>query len=295
MSQSCQSDFDFSDVEGDDYSELDLGYGGDGKVLPREFAMVGGSNDDGEDDTVVSETSWNDPSDVTEDLRVDDVKGASFRRQECEGTYFNPSIVFGYWKNVKALTSAKLPNCYANHHSYLDLQFPKSSFQQNTALFNAIGSVSNSCQTQVHSFLAASFLSVSVGPKAAASVGLISEGSLFPQFSAPSGTRSKFQCQICIPFQKWAQEHITCARLKSKTATQEQIAKGTAHLLFSGLRQVYEHAISKSHKEAIAFFLDKSDKSLTPQGKKSQQKKDEKPGKLQSSLHSFFGTSHSLN
>ena len=116
---------------------------------------------------------------------------------------------------MKAFTSAKLPNCYANHHSYLDLQFPKSSFQQNTTLFNAIGSVSNSCQTQVHNFLAASFLPVSVGPKAAASVGLVSEGSLFPQFSAPSGTKSKFQCQICIPFQKWAQErNITCATLK---------------------------------------------------------------------------------
>ena len=34
---------------------------------------------------------------------------------------------------------------------------------------------------------------------------------------------------------------------------------------------------------------------VTPQGKKSQQKKDEKPGKLQSNLHSFFGTTHSLN
>ena len=43
MSQSCQSDFDFSEVEGDDYSELDFGYGGDGKVLPREFAMLGGA------------------------------------------------------------------------------------------------------------------------------------------------------------------------------------------------------------------------------------------------------------
>jgi len=251
---------------------------------------------DGDDMTVVSETSWNDPIDEVDGLLSDDSKGASFRRKDCEGMFFKPSIFFGYWKNVKAFTSAKLPHCFSNHKSHLEQQFPRSSFQENTALFNAIGSVNNVCLTQLHSFLAASFLPVSVGPKSAHYVAPISMGSPFPQFSVASTTRSKFKCEICIPYQKWAQNHNSlCARLKSKTATQDQIAKGTAYLMFSGLRQLYEHAISKSHREAIDFFLDKSDESAKPKSANAQQKKEKQPMKLQSNLHSFFSSSHSLN
>jgi len=283
-------------VERISYSGLDPSYGDDDEVLLSEYRVTAASDVDEDDVTVVSETSWNDPSDViADDILVDDFKLPSFQRKECEGSYFNPSIFFRYWKNVKAFTSLKLPNWYPNHHSHLNEHFPKSSFQQNTALFNAIGSVTNPCLTELHSFLAASFLPVSVGPKATAYVGSISKGSSFPQFSAASASKSKFQCEICIPYQKWAQEHnFLCAKLKSKAATQEQIAKGTACLMFSGLRQVYEHAISKSHGEAIAFFCDKSDEGAIPEATLLEQEKEKKPRKLQSSLHSFFA-SDSLN
>ncbi len=254
--------------------------------------------DDGDFDddmTDFSETSWNDPIDVEDELLADGLKGASFRKKDCESKFFNPSIFFSHWKNVRAFTSSKLPSYFPNHTSYLEQLFPEYLFQQNTALLNVIGSVSNACLTQIHSFLAASFLPVAVGPKAAHYVAPISMGTSFPQFSAASPSKLKFQCEICVPYQKWAQEHnVSSAKLKSKAATLEQIAKGTACLMFSGLRQLYEHAISKSHREAINFFLDETDGSVI-EGTNLQQEEKKHPKKLQSNLTYFFPSSHSLN
>ena len=284
--ESWQNAFDLSDAES-------VGHSGLGSI----YSVNSGFDVDEDDDmTAVSETSWNDPSDIEDDKLVNDLKGASFRRKDCESMYFKPSIFFGYWKNVKAFTSAKLPKCYQNHNSHLDQQFPKSSFQQRPSLLNSIGSVNNVSLTQLHSFLTASFLPVPIGPKARTFVGLLSVGSLFPQFSAASASKSKFECEICIPYKKWAQENnVSCASLKSKTATNEQIAKGTAYLMFSGFRQLYEHAISKCHREAIDFFDDKSVESTIPEGENLEQDKEEKPRKVQSSLHFFFRNTHSLN
>ena len=246
MLQSCQSAIDFSDMENVDYSDSDLDNGGDGKVLPSEFTMIGGSGDDAAV-TVVSETSWNYPSDETEDLIVDNLKGASFRRQELEGTYFNPSTVFGYWKNVKAFTSAYLPKWYANHHSYFDLQFPKSSFKQNIVLCNAIGSVSNPCRTQLFDSTVLASFCWSQG--CSFSWTDIRRFTIFCRFSN--------KVQMSMPFQKLAQEHnFTCSKLKSKAATLD---------LDRYISMSYPNYIG-----VIAFFLDGSDGGVIPQGKNSQ-------------------------
>lgn len=70
--------------------------------MPNDHWLTAGSDVADDDVTVGSETSWNDPSDVpTDDILVDDFKESSFRRKYREGNLFNPSIFFGYWKNVK--------------------------------------------------------------------------------------------------------------------------------------------------------------------------------------------------
>ncbi|KAL9977596.1 hypothetical protein ACROYT_G015018 [Oculina patagonica] len=92
-------------------------------------------DDDFDNDmTDFSETSWNDHINVEDELLADGSKGASFHKKDCESKFFNPSIFFSHWKNVRAFTSSKLPCYFPNHTSYLEQLFPESLFQQNTAL-----------------------------------------------------------------------------------------------------------------------------------------------------------------
>lgn len=80
---SCHGVAEYSDVERISYSGLDPSYGDDDEVLLSEYRVTAGSDVDEDDVTVVSETSWNDPSDViADDILVDDFKVPSFRRKE---------------------------------------------------------------------------------------------------------------------------------------------------------------------------------------------------------------------
>ena len=97
---------------------------------------------------------------------------------------------------------------------------------------------------KLRALLAVTFSPVTVGPLAGRSVP-ITEGDTFPQFS--QNEKSRFHCEVCIPFQKWAMENgKSHARLRCrKQATVNNILAGTASLQFSGL------AVSLCHKQAV--------------------------------------------
>ena len=68
--------------------------------------------------------------------------------------------------------------------------------------------------------------------------------------------KTRFHCEVCIPFQKWAMENgksHACLRCL-KQASVNNILASTASLQFSGLVQVEEHAVSEWHKLAVDFF-----------------------------------------
>ena len=102
--------------------------------------------------------------------------------------------------------------------------------------------------------LAVTFPPVTGSPLAGWSIPVTFEGDTFPQFS--QNEKSRFHCEVCIPFQKWAMENgKSHARLRCrKQATVDNILAGTASLQFSGLVQVEEHAVSLSHKQAVDFL-----------------------------------------
>ena len=79
-------------------------------------------------------------------------------------------------------------------------------------------------------------------------------GNPYPQFSCCKSSFS-ITCEICVPYLIWAFENkISHASRRSKGATLDKILNSAFTPSFSGLRQVYEHSISKSHLEAIAFL-----------------------------------------
>ena len=92
---SCHGIADRSDMESVRHTGLDPGYRNNDAVLPNDYCLTAGSDVADDDVTVMSETSWNDPSDVpTDDSLVDDFKEPSFRSKDREGNLFNPSIFF---------------------------------------------------------------------------------------------------------------------------------------------------------------------------------------------------------
>lgn len=74
-------------VESDGYSDFSNDSVVCGSKLEEE-------DDDGDDMTIVSETSWNDPVDEVDDLLSDDSKGVSFCRKDCEGMFFKTIHIF---------------------------------------------------------------------------------------------------------------------------------------------------------------------------------------------------------
>ena len=69
-----------------------------------------------------------------------------------------------------------------------------------------------------------------------------------PQFSCPDA-KSGIGCEICVPYQRWA--HVS---LKCNGATLGIILNNS----FCAFRQVYEHAIFGSYREAISFVTSSS-------------------------------------
>ena len=58
---------------------------------------------------------------------------------------------------------------------------------------------------KLRALLAVTFPPVTVGPLTGRSVPITFEGDTFPQFS--QNKKSRFHCEVCIPFQKWAMEN----------------------------------------------------------------------------------------
>ena len=93
-----------------------------------------------------------------------------------------------------------------------------------------------------------------MGSIAGKSISKTFEGDIFPQFSHHG--KSNFNCEICIPFQKWAKENgKSHSRLRfRKQGSIDDVLNGTGSLTFSGFSMLKEHAKAKYHVEAIEFF-----------------------------------------
>jgi len=101
-------------------------------------------------------------------------------------------------------------------------------------------------------FIATSFAPVKVSHLAGKEVQDTFSGDLFPQFSQQK--QSQYQCEVCVPYQKWAIEGFRHASLTSKGVDVDNIIDGTATLSFSGVVQTCEHYQSNAHQKAVEFF-----------------------------------------
>ena len=135
-------------------------------------------------------------------------------------------------------------------------------------------------------FIATSFPPIKVGHLASKEADHTFSGDVFPQFSQQR--KSHYQCEVCIPYQKWAIEGFHHASLKSKGVNVDNITDGTTVLSFSEIVQTREHNQSKAHKEAIEFFQTND--------RKDAKKKDAlKPLRKEKSIQDFFKPKVPLN
>ena len=81
---------------------------------------------------------------------------------------------------------------------------------------------------------------------------MATDNCLYPQFSLIPLSKSYYQCEICPLYHKWAIEKcIKHSKLKCKGYDIKRVLAGKFQMNLNGMCQVYEHAISKPHKEAI--------------------------------------------
>ena len=214
---------------------------------------------------IKSETS---NSTVIDEQHSISIRFPDFRRVDKESVYFNSSVSFwnNKWKNLVSVTSSLLPSNPKSFNGFLENKF---SFGISDSLLDKIGPSSNIVTSQTRAFLAACFSPLPVCAEACKFVVGSCEGCLYPQFACVLQSRSSFECLICLPFQKWALKNgFDCSKIKSRLSTELQF-KPNAVLKFSGLRQIYEHSISRIHNEAIGYIFG--------QKKVKQQKKAYKP------------------
>ena len=115
------------------------------------------------------------------------------------------------------------------------------------------GEMYNNSDARCRAFLATAFPPINVGSLVGKEVEYTFPGDIFPQFSQHK--KSKVQCELCVPYQKWAiKKGSPHALLKSRSANVKNIMDGTAVLSFSGVVQAHEHFESRAHQEAIEFF-----------------------------------------
>ena len=126
----------------------------------------------------------------------------------------------------------------------------------------------------MRSFLCASFEPFQIGETGQRILPLATDHCLYPQFSLSPLSKSDYHCEICPLYQKWATENcMKHSKLKGKGYNIEKILSYKFHMKLNGMRQVYEHAISKAHKEAISSISSNND-SLIPAFKKHQAVQD---------------------
>ena len=114
------------------------------------------------------------------------------------------------------------------------------------------------------SFLCASFEPFPVGETGLRILPLVTDHCLYPQFSLSLLSKSDYHCEICPLYQKWAIENcMKHSKLKCKGYNIEKILSCKFQMKLNGMHQVYEHAISKAHKEAISSISSNSDSLIT--------------------------------
>lgn len=198
----------------------------------------------------------------------------NFRKVESESSLFNSSLFFenDLWKDpCKNMRATKLPGNLKSCNIFLDSLF-KGSISED--LLKSVGASKNHKLTKSRCFIAACFEAPVVGTSGCHEyLQCDRPGNPYPQFSCCKSS-SSINCEICVPFQRWAFENkVPHASLRSKGATLDKILSNSFTPSFTGLRQVYENSISKSHLEAIAFLkcCVKSIKSVKSKEKCSKQ------------------------
>ena len=157
------------------------------------------------------------------------------------------------WKDpCKNMCVTKLPGNPKSCEIFLDSRF-KGSISED--LLESVGASKDHKLTKLRSFIAACFEAPVFGSTGSHEyLQCDRPGNPYPQFSC-SKSSSSITCEICVPYLIWAFENkISHASRRSKGATLDKILNNAFTPSFSGLRQVYEHSISKSHLEAIAFL-----------------------------------------
>lgn len=194
-----------------------------------------------------------------------------------------------HYKNINSLLPKHLPGGPKSFRDYLSRLFvtPDVTNLKRIEIHQHCGESSNLLDARCRAFLATSFPPIKVGRLAGKEVEHTFSGDLFPQFSQQK--KSQYQCEVCVPYQKWAIEQGFChASLKSKGANVDNIIDGNAVLSFSGVVQTHEHYQSKAHKEAIEFFQCND--------RKDEKKKDAlKPPRKAKVIQDFFKPTVPLN
>lgn len=201
----------------------------------------------------------------------------------------NISFYEKHHKHIKSLLPKHLPGCPRSFQEYLSRLFlpPDVTNVKRKEIYERSAGSSNFGDSRLRAFIATAFPPITVGVLADKEVEHTFIGDIFPQFS--QHRKSRYQCEICVPYQKWAiKEGSRHALLKSKGANVSSILDGTALLTFSGVVQVHEHCESRAHKEAAEFFQSNDLKD-------DRKKDDSKPPRKEKVIQDFFKPKEPLN
>ena len=274
------SDSDYSEsremvefmVDGDDSDSVSWGgYASDEKSLSEDGSdLVSGETEvekSSECNEVVATVMVKGCEDVPDDKNLcTKLKGkhigspptvnCCFRRSAMESDLFNGELFFTNrnWKDpANKILARKLPGNPKSCNAFLGSIFNKGLDEN---LLKKIGPCGNHKLSTARAFLAACFSPPVIGSGGAhdyLQCGI--PGLSYPQFSCAKSV-SSITCEICVPYQKWAFENcMNHTPLRKQGATVDKIMSDNFSVSFSGLRQVYEHSVSKSHLEAIEFCL----------------------------------------
>ena len=201
----------------------------------------------------------------------------------------NSSFYQRNYKNINSLLPKHLPGGPKSFTDYLRKLFvaPDVANLKRIEIYRHCGETSNLLDARCRAFIATSFPPIKVGCLAGKEVEHTFSGDLFPQFSQQK--KSQYQCEVCLPYQKWAIEGgFRHASLKSKCVNVNNITDGTAVLSFSELYRLMSIYQSRAHKEAIEFFQTKD--------RKDAKNKDAlKPAKKEKGIEDFFKPQVPLN
>ena len=213
-----------------------------------------------------------------------------FRKAGVESKHFNGKLFFHHnqWKQLSSFRVSQLPQKASSYDSFLKGQFMSADNNCSVGdkLYKNIGPAKSFKLSKMRAFLAACFTPLTVSSSVAQDFLCCNGvGIPYPQFSCPN---SAIVCEICVPFQRWAMKSgVGHSSLRCKGATIDAILKNSFAPNFSGLRQAYEHSVSKSHLEAITFVtsieLNKPNKPVS---------KPTSKGPKQQNLISYFGASN---